>query len=71
MQKDNHFAILGISPGADTATIRKAYHDLAMKWHPDKNLSPKSGEMFTRINQAYSVLSDPDKRRQCPTPNHS
>jgi DnaJ-class molecular chaperone len=64
MQKESPFAILGISRDADAATIRKAYHDLAMKWHPDKNPSPKSQEMFTRINQAYSVLSDPDKRRQ-------
>jgi DnaJ-class molecular chaperone len=64
MNGDNPFAILGVSPEADNGTIRKAYHALAMQWHPDKNASPKAQEMFARIGQAYSILTDPEKRRQ-------
>jgi DnaJ-class molecular chaperone len=64
MSCDSPFVILGVSAEADNTVIRKAYHSLALQWHPDKNPSPKAQEMFERINDAYAILTDPEKRRQ-------
>ena len=65
MFTDNPYTILGVPQNADDQAIRKAYHELAMKWHPDKNRDnpEEADEMFSRINQAYQTLSDPVKRR--------
>jgi DnaJ-class molecular chaperone len=63
MSSESPFTVLGVGAEADPAMIRKAYHSLAMQWHPDKNASPKAQEMFARINDAYAVLTDPEKRR--------
>lgn len=60
----NPYKILGVPKSATTAQIKKAYRKLALKWHPDKNQSPQAEEMFIKINEAYSLLSDEHKRRQ-------
>lgn len=58
------YDILGVSPSADPSTIKKAYRVLAMKYHPDKNKNDASGEeKFKNITHAYSILSDPEKRK--------
>lgn len=57
------YAVLGVPRGADDEAIKKAYHKLAMKWHPDKNKSPEAQVKFQEIGQAYSVLSDPEKKK--------
>ena len=50
------FQILGVDPGAETKTIRKAYRDLSLKWHPDKNPGdPIAVTMFMQITKAYTV----------------
>jgi DnaJ-class molecular chaperone len=56
----NPFDVLGVSVDADDDTIRRAYHNLAVQWHPDKYHSnpTEAAAMFLRINEAYSALCD-------------
>lgn len=67
-QKD-YYEILGVSKDATPEEIRKAYKKLALKWHPDKHVDDKkeAEEKFKEIAEAYSVLSDPDKKREYDT----
>lgn len=63
MSKD-YYNILGISRGADQKEIKKAYRNLAKEFHPDKNGSSEAAKKFKEINEAFSVLSNPQKRQQ-------
>lgn len=60
----NYYKILGVSKNASLDEIKKAYKKLAIKWHPDKNLNNKeeAEEKFKVISEAYSILSDEEKR---------
>lgn len=60
----DYYNILGVPKDAPDDVLRKAYHRLAVQWHPDKNLSNKDAatERFKQIAQAYQVLSDPQQR---------
>jgi molecular chaperone DnaJ len=61
----DYYDILGINKSADETEIKRAYRGMALKYHPDKNPGDTSAEeQFKQINQAYSVLSDPEKRAQ-------
>ena len=63
MAPRDYYQILGVSQGAGDAELKKAYRQLAMQFHPDKNPGDKaSEERFKEVSQAYAVLSDPDKR---------
>jgi DnaJ family protein A protein 2 len=53
---------LGVSSNASDKELKKAYHKLSMKWHPDKNKSNDAKEKFQEISEAYSILSDKEKR---------
>ncbi|HQD39607.1 MAG: molecular chaperone DnaJ [Firmicutes bacterium] len=64
MSKRDYYEILGVSRDATEQEIKKAYRQLARKYHPDVNKSPDAEEQFKQINEAYSVLSDPQKRAQ-------
>lgn len=59
----NYYNILGLSKEANAAEIKSAYRQLAMKYHPDQNSGPEAHKQFVAINAAYSVLSDPFKRK--------
>ncbi len=64
MAKD-YYKILGVPRNATQEEIKKAYRRLALKYHPDRNKGNKEAEeRFKEINEAYAVLSDPEKRRQ-------
>lgn len=59
----DYYKILGVSRGASSADIKRAYRKLSLKYHPDKNPSEDASKKFAEIANAYSVLSDDDKRR--------
>ncbi|MBE6596617.1 MAG: molecular chaperone DnaJ [Ruminococcaceae bacterium] len=62
-EKRDYYEVLGVSKDADDAAIKKAYRALAKKYHPDMNPGDKDAEAnFKEVNEAYDVLSDPDKR---------
>jgi curved DNA-binding protein len=59
---DDHYEVLGVPRTADAAEIQQAFRTLARRYHPDVNRDPAAEERFKQINEAYSVLSDPDTR---------
>lgn len=64
-EKRDYYEVLGVDKGADDATIKKAYRQLAKKYHPDMNPGDEEAEKkFKEASEAYAVLSDSDKRRQ-------
>ena len=64
-QKRDYYEVLGVEKNADDAAIKKAYRQLAKKYHPDMNPGDKEAEVkFKEASEAYAVLSDADKRRQ-------
>ena len=63
--KRDYYEVLGVDRNADAATIKKAYRQLAKKYHPDMNPGDKEAEQkFKEAAEAYSVLSDDNKRHQ-------
>lgn len=63
MEYKDYYKILGVDRKASDEEIKRAYRKLALKYHPDRNRGDKQAEeRFKEINEAYQVLSDPEKR---------
>ncbi len=60
----DYYRILGVDRKADDKTIKSAYRRLARKHHPDVAKAKNQADRFKEINEAYEVLSDPEKRRR-------
>ena len=64
-EKRDYYEVLGVDKNADEAALKKAFRQLAKKYHPDMNPGDKDAEQkFKEIQEAYAVLSDAEKRRQ-------
>ena len=60
----DYYETLEVERGATDADIKKAYRRLAQRWHPDVNQEPDAAVKFKEINEAYQVLSDPERRQR-------
>lgn len=68
MAQSDYYKTLGVDKKATAEEIKKAFRKLAVKYHPDRNPNDKSAEdKFKEINEAYAVLSDPQKKEQYDT----
>ncbi|XP_064107673.1 protein tumorous imaginal discs, mitochondrial-like isoform X1 [Macrobrachium nipponense] len=68
----DYYDVLGVPRNASAKEIKKAYYQLAKKYHPDVNKGdPSSQKKFTEVSEAYEVLSDEEKRRQYDTMGHT
>jgi molecular chaperone DnaJ len=59
----DYYRVLGVDRGASDADIKRAFRKLAQQWHPDVNDTAEAQERFKEINEAYQVLSDPQRRQ--------
>lgn len=64
MDYKDYYNTLGISKTATEGEIKTAYRKLARRYHPDVNKDPKAEDKFKEVNEAYQVLSDPEKRKK-------
>ena len=64
MNKRDYYEVLGVSKDASQDEIKSAYRKAAKKYHPDLNKAPHAADKFKEAEEAYSVLSDPDKRKR-------
>src|SRR5688572_20196631 len=67
VQFQDYYEVLGVARDAGADDIKKAYRKLALKWHPDRHKADdreSAEQQFKRVNEAYEVLSDPEKRKR-------
>lgn len=63
MPNEDYYAILGIDRNASAEDIKRAFRKKASELHPDRNKDPKAPDMFKKVNEAYQVLSNPQKKQ--------
>jgi molecular chaperone DnaJ len=59
----DYYEVLGVARGASDEEVKRAYRRLAQRWHPDVNTEPGADARFKELNEAYQVLSDPQRRQ--------
>ena len=59
----DYYEILGLERNASDEEIKRSFRKLAQQWHPDVNTDPEADARFKEINEAYQVLSDPQRRQ--------
>ncbi len=59
----DHYATLGLASSATLADVKKAYRQKAAFYHPDRNDAEDAADRFRRVQEAYDVLVDPEKRQ--------
>ena len=64
MDYKDYYNTLGVSKTATEGEIKTAYRKLARRYHPDVNKDPQAEDKFKEVNEAYQVLSDPEKRKK-------
>lgn len=62
MKNKDYYKVLGLKKDADKEAIKKAYRELAMKYHPDKNKDPKASDKFKEVTEAYNILHDDNSK---------
>ena len=62
--KRDYYNALGIQRNATEEEVRKAFRRKALEFHPDRNKDPDAAELFKEVNEAYQVLTDPERRAQ-------
>ena len=71
MNKKDYYEVLGVSKNASDAEIKSAFRKLAKQYHPDVNKESDAAEKFKEVQEAYAILSDPNKRKQYDQFGHS
>jgi len=69
--KRDFYEVLGLKKGASAPDIKKAYRQLALKYHPDRNKAKDAAEKFKELSEAYEVLSNPEKKKTYDQFGHS
>jgi len=69
--KRDYYDVLEVSKDSSAPDIKKAYRKLALKWHPDRNKTEEAAEKFKEINEAYEILSNPQKKQTYDQYGHS
>lgn len=69
--KRDYYDVLEVSKDSSAPDIKKAYRKLALKWHPDCNKTEEAAEKFKEINEAYEILSNPQKKQTYDQYGHS
>ena len=64
LPRQDYYSLLGLMRDASLEEIKRAYHEAALKLHPDKNTAAGETELFLGVQQAYEVLSNPARRKQ-------
>jgi curved DNA-binding protein CbpA len=60
----NPYAVLGLTPSADQVAVKRRYRTLARELHPDVNDSADAAAAMIEVNEAYAILTDPERRRR-------
>ncbi len=69
--KRDYYEVLGVARDSSVADIKKAYRKLALSYHPDRSKDPEAEQKFKEVSEAYSVLSDEQKRAQYDSFGHA